>query len=259
LHATAVVKDLAFNYVWQNSVHRRLSAGTALPENYIQTIKSHDQTVAKSRRATGFFERVPANDGGERERFSVRFPILDTGGRIAMLGVLGCDFSLRQIQRQPDSTIAFPTREGRVDDHESPSAPDDVFNELILTTIPAVAMIKSVDSSILWANPAYENLTARPLEELIGKRPDQMWEPEIARKIRADDEEIVMNGKVTGRFHRVRTTFERFTIRFPIFGETGRVVMIGALGLYAPEKSFGSSDEIVLAQPHDVALGRRGL
>ena len=39
---------------------------------------------------------------------------------------------------------------------------DQVFNELILTTIQAVAMLKSVDSAVLWANPAYESLRLAP-------------------------------------------------------------------------------------------------
>ena len=68
--------------------------------------------------------------------------------------------------------------------------------------------------------------------------------------------EVVNNGTVTGRVHSIDTDYERFTIRFPIFDEIGRVVMIGALGLYARKESFGAK-EVILVQPQEVALGRR--
>ena len=151
-------------------------------------------------------------------------------------------------------------RSSRDRNTERVSGYDRLFR-LFLNSLTAVAVIKDSDGTILWGNPEYEHLTSWHLTDLVGKKISDVWPLQYADDIIAHDNQVVREKSTIAVFESVPVEgkdYVRFTIRFPIFDETGTdVVMVGALGCYwhevAPQHlklgrtvSLSSGDEVAV-------------
>ena len=139
----------------------------------------------------------------------------------------------------------------------------DLFS-LFMRTLTAVSVIKDVGGTILWANPAYEQLSGWKLADLKEKKAFDVWPKKFADKIIAMDKEVIAKKKPFAFIVSVPVRgrqYLRFTVRFPILNDTGKdVVMVGALGWYWSKVKgarLTAGQTISLAAADEVTIQKR--
>ena len=132
-----------------------------------------------------------------------------------------------------------------------------------LRDLSVAAVAKLPDGTVLWGNPEYERLLGKEIAAIAGKKVSDIWPPEYAEKIIEHDRQVAQTGTSMAVLEMVPASdkeYVRFTIRFPIFDETRRVVIVGAVGCYwdqvvVAEMKIGESVKLVSAKK--VAISRR--
>jgi PAS domain S-box-containing protein len=86
---------------------------------------------------------------------------------------------------------------------------------LFLEHCPILVFLKDEDNRAVALSRSFERLLEKPLREILGKTSEELFPPELARSIRADDEEVLR----TGRLKTVEESFEGrsyITCKFPL-------------------------------------------
>lgn len=117
--------------------------------------------------------------------------------------------------------------------------------EVLFDHLPGISFfVKNRDFRIVAANRAFwERLGARSEAEVIGREDFQLFPAQLARKFRADDEEVVATGRpklkiVELFFNRQGLPDWYFTNKFPVFGRDGSVIgVMGTVQSYGGRKS----------------------
>ncbi len=88
-----------------------------------------------------------------------------------------------------------------------------------------MVFLKDKDNRAIALSRSFEKLLGRPLSEILGKTSEELFPPELARSMRADDEEILR----TGNLRTVEETFEGrsyITCKFPLH-RPDKTVLLG--------------------------------
>ncbi len=100
--------------------------------------------------------------------------------------------------------------------------------ESLVNSLPLSVLIKDTEGRRLFANRAYLETRGLALEDLLGKRDEDLFPPEIARKFTEDDRKVLETGE---SLHNVEETVNREgascwieRIKSPIFNQDGRVI-----------------------------------
>lgn len=96
---------------------------------------------------------------------------------------------------------------------------------LFLEHCPIMVFLKDKDNRAIALSRSFEKLLGRPLSEMLGKTSEELFPPELARSMRADDEEILR----TGNLRTVEEIFEGrsyITCKFPLH-RPDKTVLLG--------------------------------
>ncbi len=77
--------------------------------------------------------------------------------------------------------------------------------ESLVNTLPLCLLIKDKDGNRVFANRAYLEFRGKTLDELLGKRDEDLFPPEIAQQFTEDDQRVIQNGKA---MHDVEETLD---------------------------------------------------
>jgi anti-anti-sigma factor len=144
--------------------------------------------------------------GAARHYDNLRFPISGVDGQPFGVGGVSTDVTdrVRAEEAERDSQRIL---RGLVD-----NSPDVIY-------------VKSPESRLMLLNQPYARVIGRPLEELVGKREDEIFPPELVAGWREGDREIF----VSGQAQRQASTFyidgqprEFMTVQFPLYGDDQR-------------------------------------
>ncbi len=100
--------------------------------------------------------------------------------------------------------------------------------ESLVNSLPLSVLIKDIEGRRLFANRAYLETRGFKLEDLIGKRDEELFPPEIAKKYSEDDQRVIKSGK---SLHNIERTVNRQgepswieRVKSPIVNPDGEVV-----------------------------------
>lgn len=94
--------------------------------------------------------------------------------------------------------------------------------------IPDMAWLKDVNSKYVAVNEKFASVAGRPMEEIIGKSDDEIWNPEFAKNYREDDLLVIETLKLRRveekQMDRLGREYWVETIKTPIFNGKGEVI-----------------------------------
>jgi PAS domain S-box-containing protein len=99
------------------------------------------------------------------------------------------------------------------------------LQQILDNTTAALVFAKDLDGRYLFVNRAFERLAGRPKSEIVGRLTEEVFAPEIAAGLRANDREVLAAGRAlefeepAGFGAEVRTLVSS---KFPLFGADGR-------------------------------------
>ncbi len=106
--------------------------------------------------------------------------------------------------------------------------------------LPGVAFIKDLEGRYVYVNKALEDLSHRTLEEYLGKTDDEVWPPEVAAQLRANDQLVARSGKVLQTTESVPRDGEMrrwLVTKFPIRNGDAASSMVGGVGIDITERA----------------------
>ncbi|QDV47045.1 Signal transduction histidine-protein kinase BarA [Stieleria neptunia] len=102
--------------------------------------------------------------------------------------------------------------------------------ESLVNTLPLSLLIKDTDGRRLFANETYLKTRGCTLEDVLGKRDDELFPPDIARAYMKDDQEVIRTGE---SLHSVEESVDKFgqrqwieRIKSPVLDAHQRVIGI---------------------------------
>ena len=141
---------------------------------------------------------------------------------LALVGLSLVKLVMLTIQRRDNRRL-------RADLSESRSRLRAIFDHA-----PVDMFLKDRDGRYLMVNPHFERMFGVKSDQIVGLVPEDVnhTTPEHARKIRAQDHEVLETGLAQTREHRIMTAIgmrNLRTVKFPIFDEGGEVDGLGAI------------------------------
>lgn len=154
--------------------------------------------------------RVQTADGSYRAILVTGTPRSDDNG--AFVGYVGCNIDTEDIRR-------------------AEAARDESEERLrqIMEQSPAVIYIKNLDGTYMYINRRYTDLFSVTLDDLRGKTDFDIFPPEVAAVLRANDLRIAASGVAERLEESVVFRGERrtyFSVKFPFTDRTGRNVAV---------------------------------
>jgi len=143
-------------------------------------------------------------DNSDREMLRTegsRLPILKTVKRIQLNGqekLLECFLDMSERKKAEE---ALRESEAKL--------------SLFMRYSPYLVYIKDEDTRAVVLSHHFEKILGKPLSQLLGKTCEELWSPEFAAEMRADDEKVMKEGRTIER----EETFEGryyFSVKFPI-------------------------------------------
>jgi len=93
-----------------------------------------------------------------------------------------------------------------------------LFNQFMLHT-PSIAFIKDLEGRYVYVNESYQKLFGLNLQNCKGKTDDELWPPEIAQKLKENDERVITNNQVIVKVKVIKIndkTHHQLVSKFPI-------------------------------------------
>lgn len=116
----------------------------------------------------------------------------------------------------------------------------------LLQALPEPAFLKRADGRYIDCNEAWSDITGLPRKDLLARRDDELFDPEVSGPIRGHDQEFWNREEITFEREslpfRPDAPFEAVTQRSPIYGRNGRI-----LGLLAICRQIGQRERGVTA------------
>ena len=106
--------------------------------------------------------------------------------------------------------------------------------DAIFDNAPAEIYLKDHEGRYLKINRQFEKIFGVKNEDLVGKFPDTAHDSELAASTRAQDLAVLNTGQIITREEKARLVIDDqihtlFTIKFPVFGESGEITGLGAV------------------------------
>lgn len=132
------------------------------------------------------------------------------------------------------------------------------FSEF-MNHLPGVAFIKDLDGHYLYVNRTFEQLFHRPLEQVLGKKDEDLWPPDFTERFRRNDSKVIETRQpiqVAETVPHDDGVHEWLSTKFPIFNAAGQPVMVGGVAVDVTEQK---SAEAQLRDLEKVTLRRERL
>jgi PAS domain S-box-containing protein len=105
--------------------------------------------------------------------------------------------------------------------------------------MPGAAFLKRSSGEFVYVNETWERVSQMKGKDIYGKRDEDLWPEDVAASYKTNDE-TVMKAKIPLQFMQPVPQNDGlhnwYTIKFPIFGDTGSVAMLGGIGIDVTER-----------------------
>jgi PAS domain S-box-containing protein len=105
--------------------------------------------------------------------------------------------------------------------------------------MPGVAFLKKSSGEFVYVNETWEGVAHMKGKDIYGKSDDDLWAEDIAAQYKTNDKTVI-SAKVPLQFIQPVPQDDGlhnwFVIKFPVFEDSGRVVMIGGIGIDVTER-----------------------
>lgn len=132
-----------------------------------------------------------------------------------------------------ERTMELTEANGRLRANEAQMRASEARIRAIMDNSPSFIYLKSVDGRYLVVNRHVEEALGRPADEIVGRRNEDFYPTDLARRYAAQDEEVIASKATVVQEIEVpradggsRTSI---IYKFPIFGTVGEVESIGAV------------------------------
>jgi diguanylate cyclase (GGDEF)-like protein/PAS domain S-box-containing protein len=128
---------------------------------------------------------------------------------------------------------------------------ESVFNQFLALS-PIYIYFKDQGMHMIKLSKNFETMTGKPLKELIGKRTDEIFPPDIAHRINEDDKKVFADGDIVQLYEEQgEKTF--ITTKFPITVDNETIYMAG-YSIDITER-INKEKEILFLSYHDPLTG----
>lgn len=135
----------------------------------------------------------------------------------------------------------------------------EYFYTSLVESMPQVILRKGLDGRITYANSSFGELMRRPLGEIIGKIDYDLCIPEVAAKLRSEDQRVISTGEVMEQEHIIDRPGEprRYLHckRLPLYDKEGRPMGIQVL-FWDMTRFRETEDKLKAAQREVVEMSR---
>jgi PAS domain S-box-containing protein len=146
------------------------------PEHARKAFEDEQRIIATGRPVVGVEEKETWPDGRVTWSLTSKMPLRDASGDI--IGTFGISKDITELKAKE---AALRQSEAR-------------FHSLV-ETLPVNVFQKDREGRITFANSGFCRSIGRPTEEIIGKTDDDFMPPDVARKVRADDVQVMRSGE----------------------------------------------------------------
>ncbi len=105
--------------------------------------------------------------------------------------------------------------------------------------MPGAAFLKRSSGEFVYVNETWERVSHVKGKDIYGKRDDDLWPEDIAAQYKTNDKTVI-EAKIPLQFMQPVPQDDGlhnwYTIKFPIFEDSGSVVMIGGIGIDVTER-----------------------
>ena len=123
--------------------------------------------------------------------------------------------------------------------------------------LPGIAFIKNPDGKYVYGNEAFGKLFSRTSAEIVSTTDWELWPAEESARHRENDAVVIRTGNPLERLEAITQADGEHTwliSKFPIFDETGKVCLVGGIGVDLTERQV-LEDQLAQARKME-ALGR---
>lgn len=167
-------------------------------------------------------ERIPANFQDMRQGYYFDHTVypVDSNGTILRLILVGRDITERRRTEQ-----ALKESEG--------------LFAAFMKYLPGAAFLKKSNGQFVFVNETWERVFRMKGKDIYGKRDAEIWPEDIAAQYTTNDK-TVLTAKLPLQFLQTfpqdRGLHSWYTVKFPIFDDSGNVVMLGGIGIDVTER-----------------------
>lgn len=163
---------------------------------------------------------------------NLRFPIYDTKGNPLALGGVATDITDR-VRAEASYAEARRILEG------------------IVNNSPTVIYVKDPDNRLILVNTTYAEVMGRTIEDLVGRKEDELFPPELVASWRENDRQLFASGKpqhFPNTFYINGEPREFITVQFPLYDDQRRPYAICGLSTDVTELKRAERERDVLQQ-----------
>lgn len=148
------------------------------------------------------------------------YPVTDVHGKVSRLILIARDITDRKSTEQ-----ALKESEARF--------------AAFMRYLPGAAFLKKSSGEFVYVNETWERASRMKRKDIYGKSDDDVWPADIAAEYKANDKAVRTAGSPLQFIQTVPHDdglHHWFTVKFPIFDDSGDIVMIGGIGIDITEQ-----------------------
>jgi PAS domain S-box-containing protein len=167
------------------------------PDHAVEAFEDEQRIVTSGEPVVDKVERIRRADGEFRWVSVTKVPITASDGTVT--GIVGISRDITERKRAEDALRR-----------------NKALFESLVQSMPQNVFSKDLEGRFTFANQSYCELQGLPLEEIIGKKDEDLHPPDLSRKYRLDDQRVMETGE----------TFETVEVHQPLKGEKSYVQVI---------------------------------
>jgi PAS domain S-box-containing protein len=105
--------------------------------------------------------------------------------------------------------------------------------------MPGAAFLKKSSGEFVYVNETWERVSQRKGKDIYGRSDDDLWPEDIAAQYKTNDKTVITAKLPLQFMQTVRQDdglHNWYTVKFPIFEDSGNVVMLGSIGIDVTER-----------------------